>query len=72
MTARFGTPLTGNPRFVATTKCGHVLPYEHSQTVAMIVPTGRFHLHVLANHVKSPVLGLLNIIEQSIIGGCGI
>ncbi len=38
----------------------------------MHVPTCRFYLDVLTNHVETEVLSLLNIITQSLISRCGI
>ena len=40
----------------------HILPHEHSQPVAMVVPARRLYLYVLADHVEAAVLHRLNVV----------
>ena len=68
--ARDGAPLSRHPRLVAASQCGHVLPHKYAQTVAVVVPAGGFHLHVLANHVVAQLLRLLHVVGQRLVGGC--
>ena len=70
--AGIGAPFTCDPGLIAATQSGHVLPNEDSKAVAVVVPACRLHFHVLANHVKAPVLGLLHIIDQCLVSGSGI
>ena len=40
-----------------------------TQTVTMCVPTCRFHLDMLANHIETEIFRLLYIIQQSLVCG---
>ena len=50
----------------------HVLPHEHAQPVAVIVPAQRLDLYVLAQHVKAHVLGRLNVENERLVARCGV
>lgn len=45
----------------------HILPYNHSQLVAIGIPTGRLHFDVLADHIETEILRLLNVIQQGLV-----
>ena len=47
----------------------HVLPYHEADAVAVFKPQVGLYLHVLAHHVESPFLGLLEIVDHSLVGG---
>src|SRR5690606_10228277 len=51
---------------------GHILPNEHALPVAVVIPAGRLHLDVLADHIEAHFLGLLNIKKKRLVGGRGI
>ena len=50
----------------------HVLPHDHSELVAVIIPAVGLDLDVLADHVEAEILGLLNIKLESLIGRGGV
>ena len=50
----------------------HVLPYDHTEAVTVIVPPGGLNLHMLAQHIESKFFHLGNVIDQSIVGRGGI
>ena len=50
----------------------HILPYEHSKTVTVPVPTSRLHFHVLPDEIESHFLGLKDIKHQGFIRRCSI
>ena len=45
----------------------HILPNQDTFLITMIIPTCRFHLYVLTNHIETPVLGLFDIIQQCFV-----
>ena len=66
-------PLTFQPISLAThLNAGHILPHEHAEAVAVVVPTCRFDLHVLTNGVESPRLRLLDVEAKGLIGGSSV
>ncbi len=50
----------------------HILPYNHSQPVAVVIPARRFYFYVFAHHVEAQPLHGANIKNQSLIGRGGI
>ena len=48
---------------------GHVLPDDDAFAVAVVVPAGRFDLHMLADHVVAQLLGLHDVIAQRLVRG---
>ncbi len=61
-----------NGRIIAAAAVYHVLPYEHAEPVAVIVPAQRFDFYVLAQHVKAHVLGGLNVKDERLIRRSGV
>ena len=49
----------------------HVLPHDHAQTVAVIVPARRLDLEMLAQHVEAELAGRLDVVEQCLVARCG-
>ena len=65
-------PCVGGPVVFVGAECRwHILPYEDSEAVAVVVPAGRFNFHVFADHVEPPFLGLFNIVAQGFVGWGG-
>ncbi len=58
--------------FVAEVAAGHVLPHQHPQQVAVVVPAGGFYFHVLADHVEAHVARFLDVKQQRRVGGRGV
>ena len=50
----------------------HVLPHEHTEAVAVIVPAHGFDLYVLAQHIKAHVLCGLNVEDQRLVTRRGV
>ena len=46
----------------------HVLPHQHTQPVAMVIPARRLYLDMLADHVEAAVLHLLNVVYHGAVG----
>ena len=59
-------------RVVALAAAGHVLPDEHAQPVAVIVPAVALDLDVLAQHVEAHVLGQLDVIDERVVARRGV
>ncbi len=51
---------------------GHILPYDYALAVAIRIPYGRLYLDMLANHIEAPILGLVYVVYQSLVGRRGI
>jgi len=47
----------------------HILPYDHSQTIAVVIPSQGFDLDMLPEHVESQTFCEANIIDKSLIAG---
>jgi len=61
-----------NSRIIAAAAVYHILPHEHSEPVAVIVPAQRLDLYVLAQHIKAHVLGGLNVKNERLIRRGGV
>ena len=48
----------------------HVLPYQYTELIAMVIPPLGFYLHMFAYHIKSPILYVFDIPPQSVVGRC--
>ncbi len=48
---------------------GHILPDNHPQPVAVVVPAQRLHLDVLANHIAAHLASVFDIIQHGFLGG---
>ena len=59
-------------RIVAAAAVYHVLPDEHAEPVAVIVPAQGLNLDVFAQHVKAHVLRRLDIEDECLIGRGGV
>ena len=59
-------------RVVAFAAAGHILPDEHTQPVAVIVPAVALDLDVLAQHVEAHVLGQLDVIDERVVARRGV
>ena len=57
---------------VAHVASWHILPYQNTFLVAMIITASRFYFHMLTDHVEAPVFGLLDVEQQGFIGWSGI
>ena len=51
---------------------GHVLPDQHAQPVAVIIPAHGLDLDMLAQHVEAQTLHQFDIIDQRVVRRCGI
>ena len=54
---------------VGRTTVGDVLPYQHAQSVAVVVPAQRLQLAMLAQHVKASILHSLDVVDIGLIAG---
>ena len=59
-------------RIVLAAAVYHILPYEHPQPVAVIIPPERLYLYMLPEHIEAHILHGLYIGNHSFIRGCGI
>ena len=50
----------------------HILPDQHPQPVAVVVPAQRLHLDVLAQHIKAQPLHFGDIVDHRFIAGGGV
>ena len=50
----------------------HVLPYEKTVEVAIVIPPCRFKLDMLADHIESHLLGLDDVKQKSLVRRCSI
>ena len=50
----------------------HVLPDQHSQPVAVIVPAQRLDLYMLTQHIKAHILCRLNVKNHRLVARCGV
>ncbi len=55
--------------FGAVVATGHILPNNDSFAVAIGIPCCRFNLDMLTDHIETPILCLVNIIDHSLIRG---
>ena len=60
------------PVGAATVAAGHILPYQHTELVAPVVPAVGLHLHVLADGVETEILGALYVKLQSLVVRGGV
>ena len=56
---------------VGSSAVHHVLPDNHSETVAMVVPAHRLDLDVLAQHIKACFFCQINVIDKCLVAGGG-
>ena len=63
--------IAGLDQIVGRPAVDHVLPDEHSQSVAMIIPAHRFYFAVFSYHVKALCLGSLDIVDHRLIAHGG-
>ena len=49
----------------------HILPDDHTQPVAMVVPAEGFHLDMLTQNVEAQLLAAEDIENQRLVAGCG-
>ena len=61
-----------NNRIVAPSAAGHVLPHQHTQSVAVVIPAQRLHLDVLSQHIVAHGFGHADIIGKRLVGGSGV
>lgn len=71
-TAKFFSPLSVDdfikiPALIFTSSIHHILPYQHANPVTMIIPSLRFYLDMLPDHIKPQILHLLDIINHRFI-----
>ena len=59
-------------RVIAAAAVYHVLPDEHAEPVAVIIPAQGLDLYVLAQHVKAHVLRCLDIEDKRFVGWSGV
>ena len=55
------------PTLIFTSSIHHILPYQHANPVTMIIPSLRFYLDMLPDHIKPQILHLLDIIDHRFI-----
>ena len=49
----------------------HILPYDHSQTIAVVIPAQRLDLDMFPEHVEAQAFCKVNIIDKGLIAGSG-
>ena len=49
----------------------HILPHEHSEAVAVVIPPERFFLDMLPYHIEAELLHFFNIKAHCFIAGWG-
>jgi len=49
----------------------HILPYDHAQTITMVIPAQGLNLDMLPEHVESQSLCEANIIDEGFVAGSG-
>ena len=54
---------------VASAAVGHILPDQHAQPVAVVIPAQRLQLDVLAQHIEAHPLHRLDVVDHGLIGG---
>ena len=59
-------------RVIAPSAVRHILPDEHTEPVAMVVPAQRLDLDMLAQHIEAHRLGGADIVDKRLIRRCGI
>ena len=59
-------------RIVLAAAVYHILPYEHSQPVAVIIPSERLYLYMLSEHIEAHILHDLYIGNHGFVRGRGI
>ena len=47
----------------------HILPYDHTQTIAVVIPAQRLNFDMFPEHVESQAFCKVNIIDKSLIAG---
>ena len=50
----------------------HVLPYKHTQAVAVVVPSQRLYLYVFSKRIEAQAFGKLYIVDKILITLWGI
>ena len=55
------------PALIIPSSVHHILPDQHTDTVAVIIPSLRFYLNMLTDHIEPQVLHLLDIIDHRFI-----
>ena len=50
----------------------HVLPHQHAQPVAVIVPAHRFDLYVLSQYIEAHVAHELNVVHHRLVARRGV
>ena len=49
----------------------HILPYDHSQTITVVIPAQRLDLDMFPEHVEAQAFCKVNIIDKGLIAGSG-
>ncbi len=57
------------PVLIIRTAVHHILPYDHAEPVAMIIPPLRLDLDMLSEHIEAHFLHFHNIKDKSLVGG---
>ena len=51
---------------------GHILPDNHAETVAGVIPACRLHLNVLADHIAADLFGVFDVEQHRRFAGGGV
>ena len=57
------------PALIRPSAVDHILPYQHSQPVAMIIPSLRLYFHMLSDHIEPQFLHCTDIVYHRIVAG---
>ena len=49
----------------------HILPDNHSESVAVVIPAVRLNLDVLPEHIEAEALHCFNIVNHCLVARCG-
>lgn len=64
--------ISDEPVAVRGASAYHVLPYEHAQPVAVVIPALRLYFYMLSYHVEAQLLHGTDIEEKGLVAGSGI
>ena len=60
------------PASVSRASAHHILPDQHAEPVAVIVPPLGLHLHMLAQHVEAKLLHCGDVKDKGLVAGRGV
>ena len=67
-----GGQVCDEPVAVGAAAAYHILPYQHSQPVAVIVPALRLYFDMLSEHIEAKILHGPDVINKCFVAGGGV